>query len=88
MIKITANILFECNLLHHYFLNKGERNILSMNATEQLKQLSNYHWENIFDIKPTKNCLQQLRGHQMQLVYTPIGFLTTIKTVADDQNCH
>lgn len=83
MIKITADILFECKLLHHYFLNKGATNILSLPPDEQLKQFSKYNWRVFFDVVPTKDCLRQLKGHQMQLVYTPTGFLTTIKTESD-----
>jgi len=85
MIKIAANILFECNLLHHYFLNKGATNIVSMSSDDQLKQLSNYDWRAFFEVLPTKDCLQQLKGHRMQLVYTPTGFLATIKTEAESK---
>jgi hypothetical protein len=83
-IRISANILFELNVLHHYFLNKGLQNFESMNNEEKLKQLNQYHVLNFMEIVPTPDCLLQIKNYKQKYVPTPSGFI--IAAIADPEN--
>lgn len=83
-IRITANILFEFHLLHHYFLNKGLQNFENMSDEEQLRQLSRYQVLNFMEIIPTPESLQQIKNYKWKYISTPTGFL--IASNADPEN--
>ena len=85
-IRISANILFELNILHHYFLNKGAQNFETMTAEEQLKQLNDYHILNFLELVPTANCLQQIKNYKLKLVPTPTGFIIAAKADPENEN--
>lgn len=83
-IRISADILFELNILHHYFLNKGSQNYEDMSAEEKLKQLNQYHILNFLELIPTPDCLQQIKNYKLKYVPTPTGLIIAAK--ADPEN--
>jgi hypothetical protein len=85
-ITISANILFELNILHHYFLNKGTQNFEDMSAEEKLKQLNNYHVLNFMEIVPTPDCRRQIKNYKLKYVPTPTGFIIAAHADSEDEN--
>ncbi len=85
-IRISANILFELNFFHHYFLNKGPQNYENMSAEEKLKQLNEYHVLNFLEIIPTPDCLLQIKNYKLKTVPTPTGLIIAAIADSEDEN--
>jgi acyl-CoA-binding protein len=81
--QIKHSILFELNIWHHYFLNKGGVSFVDprkMTDEERIRLLSRYNVHRFFEIKPTSSCKETLKNHQLILKNTPTGILVGTKT--------
>jgi len=76
--------LFGVEILHLYFLNKGESDFNSMTETEQNKQLEFYDFQNFMRIQPTLETIRKMNGHQMVFNNRSSGFAVWIKVEEND----
>jgi hypothetical protein len=76
--------LFKADILHHYFLNKGETEFSSMNDDEKAKQLDIYNIHNCLSIFPTSESHQQINGHNLVFKNVNTGF--TVWTKVDESD--
>ncbi len=88
---ISHRILFELNVWHHFFLNKGKRQDgewevrfeAITDPAERLKVLSRYDVHRFMEIQPTPSCLQALKAHQLTLKKTNTGLIVGVKEDED-----
>lgn len=80
----TFKILFEINILHHFFLNKGLRHFEGMKDDDKLRQLANYDVHNFLHIKPTLSCQSKLSGYKLLFKKTFTGFIIGTPTENGD----
>ena len=73
--------LFKTEILHHYFLNKGETAFASMNDDEKAKQLDIYNINKCLSVFPTNETQHKINGHN--LVFKKINTGFTVWTKAD-----
>lgn len=78
--------LFEVNILHHFFLNKGEQEWDKMSQDDKDKMLSNYDIREIFDITPTPESTKSLSAHNCIFKKTTSGIFVGIKAKPDQVN--
>ncbi len=78
--------LFEVNILHHFFLNKGEQEWDKMNQEDKHRMESNYDIREIFDITPTQESTKVLSSHSCIFKRTSTGILVGIKAKSDELN--
>jgi hypothetical protein len=78
--------LFEVNILHHFFLNKGEQEWDKMSQEEKDKMLSNYDIREVFDIVPTQESTNALNAHHCIFKKTAKGVLVGVKAKPDQLN--
>ena len=76
--------LFGVEILHLYFLNKGESDFNSMDAAEQEKQLEFYDYQNFMRVQPTVETAQKMNGHQMVFNNHNSGFSVWVKVEEND----
>lgn len=75
--------LFKINLLHHYFLNKGEEAYDAMDQKDKEKADLLYDAREILEIIPTDDCQDLLDAHQCLFKATKTGVLVGIKAARD-----
>jgi len=78
--------LFEVNIRHHFFLNKGEQEWDKMSQEDKDRMESNYDIREIFDITPTQESTKALSSHSCIFKKTSTGILVGIKAEADKAN--
>lgn len=61
-INIKYKSLFSIDVLHHYFLDKGERNYESLNSDYKLKQLAFYNVNDFIELTPTPSCTKLIKA--------------------------
>ena len=76
--------LLKADILHNYFLNKGEAEFSSMSDDEKAKQLDIYNIHSCFSIFPVSESQQQIKGHGLVLKKTNTGFTIWTKVDAVD----
>lgn len=74
-INIKYKILFSIDVLHHYFLDKGEDHFESLNAKQKIKQLAFYDIRNFLEISPTLSCLKLIKDHKLIFKPTSTGII-------------
>ena len=72
---ITYKPLFEVNILHKYYLNKGLEDFFSMDDSNKEKQLTDFSLSTLFSIIPTKGTKRKLEGHNLVFKTTNNGFV-------------
>lgn len=82
--------LFKVDILHQYFLNKGEnkkeKEFSSMNDDEKVRQLDIYNIHSCFSIFPVRKSQQQIDGHNLVFKKVNTGFTVWTKIdVIDDR---
>ena len=87
-IPVTYSILFEVNVLHHYFLNRGLKNFALMTADEQAEVMLKYDIRDALEIVPTAECRKNLDRHQCILRRTATGILAGLKAQLQSQPPH
>jgi hypothetical protein len=78
--------LFEINILHHFFLNKGEQEWDKMSQEDKDKMEYNYDIREIFDISPTPESIKSLSSHSCIFKKTATGILVGVKAKPDQLN--
>jgi hypothetical protein len=76
--------LFEVKILHHYFLDIGEKSWDTMTPEERDKMQLTYNVHDFFDIIPTIECKKALTSQSCIFKCTPEGFLVGVKAEPDD----
>ena len=71
--------LFKVEILHHYFLNKGDVEYSSMSDDEKAKQLVDYDVHSVFSIRPCFKTVQQINGHNLGFKKVNDGFVVWSK---------
>ena len=87
-ISVTYSILFEVNVLHHYFLNRGVKNFALMTADEQAEVMLQYDIRDVLEIVPTAECRKNLDRHQCIFKKTATGIIVGQKAQLESQNPH
>lgn len=82
--SITYKPLFQVNILHEYYLNKGLAEYASMSETDKSKQLVNYNFSNFFSVLPSSKSVQKLKGHNMVFKTSNTGLMVWTKVSADN----
>ena len=85
-ITISYNILFEVKILHHFFLNNGEKVFDRMTADEKADMMLKYDAREIFDIYPSEECTKFLKSHHCIFRTTSQGILVGIRAESDGQS--
>lgn len=78
--------LFEVNILHHFFLNKGEQEWDKMSQEDKDRMESKSDIREIFDITPTQESTKALSSHSCIFKKTATGILVGIKAKPDELN--
>ncbi|MBW8333746.1 MAG: hypothetical protein K0M40_17110 [Prolixibacteraceae bacterium] len=78
--------LFEVNILHHFFLNKGEQEWDKMSQEDKDRMESKYDIREIFDITPTQESTKALSSHNCIFKKTATGILVGVKAKPDELN--
>jgi hypothetical protein len=78
--------LFEVNILHHFFLNKGEQEWDKMSQEDKIKMEANYDIREIFEITPTQESTKALSSYSCIFKKTSSGILVGIKAKPDQFN--
>lgn len=78
--------LFEVNILHHFFLNKGEQEWDKMSQEDKDRMESKFDIREIFDITPTQESTKALSSHSCIFKRTATGILVGIKAKPDELN--
>ena len=76
--------LFEVNILHHFFLNKGEQEWDKMSQEDKDRMESNSDIREIFDITPTQESTKALSSHSCIFKKTSTGILVGVKAKPDE----
>jgi len=79
-ITTTYAILFEVQLLHHYFLNSGTKHFSAMTAGEQAEMMLKYDVREVLDIVPTSECRKALERHRCIFKRTARGLIVGLKS--------
>ncbi len=82
-ISITYNILFEVRILHHFFLNKGEKGYDTMSLAEKASMMLGYDAREISEIVPTEECSKILRAHNCIFKFTSTGIIVGLRAESD-----
>ncbi|WP_346857584.1 hypothetical protein [uncultured Draconibacterium sp.] len=83
----TYKPLFQVNIFHLYYLNKGTQEYLSMSEAEKEKQLICYDISNFFTVLPSTKSRQTIMGHQLVFKLTNSGFIVWTK-ISESNNSH
>ncbi|MBN2709975.1 MAG: hypothetical protein JXR46_13115, partial [Calditrichaceae bacterium] len=83
--SIKYKPLFTVNILHQYFLNKGNDDFFTMTEEEKNKQLADYDVSNFMRITPTAESYQVLKNHRMVFKVVNTGFVVWVE-VSEDQD--
>ena len=75
----TYKPLFQVNILHKYYLNKGIIDYFSMNDADKEQQLASYELSRLFTIVPSAKTNQKMLGHKLLCNNTNSGFLVWAK---------
>lgn len=78
--------LFEVNIMHHFFLNKGEQEWDKMSQEDKDRMESKSDIREIFDITPTQESTKALSSHNCIFKKTSTGILVGIKAKPDELN--
>ena len=78
--------LFEVNILHHFFLNKGEQAYDTMNQEDKDNIEAKYDVRDIFDITPTLDSTKALISHSCIFKRTSKGILVGIMAKPNQLN--
>jgi hypothetical protein len=84
--SILYKNLFEVRILHHYFLDSGEKSWNTMNPKERDKMELHYDIRDFLEITPTPECLKALIANKCVCKITSGGILVGIKAGHDDDN--
>jgi len=76
--------LFQVNILHLYFLNKGETDFHTMSETDKEKQLDFYNYQNFMRVQPTLETIKLMNGHHMVFNSHNKGFSVWVKVEEND----
>ena len=76
---ITYQILFEVKVLHHYFLNRGERAFDKMTVEEKANAMMFFDAREIFDIVPTGECSRILDAYRCIFKKTSQGIIVGLR---------
>lgn len=82
--SIQYKEFFRVEILHLYFLSKGETVYHSMSEAEQNKQLEFYDYQNFMRIQPTLETIRKMNGQQMVFNNHTSGFGVWIKVEEND----
>lgn len=82
----TFKTLFKVNVLHQYFLNKGNSNYFSMSESDQLKQFNAYNINRVFQIIPHYETIEKMRGYNLIFKMVNDGFVVMAKVSEIDTN--
>ena len=85
-VTISYNILFEVNILHHYFLNRGQKNFAVMNEKEQAKVLLKYDVQDFLEISPSAKCQRLLERCRCLFKKTSTGIIVGTQAVSKKGN--
>lgn len=84
--SIQYKQLFEVDLLHLFFLNKGNNQFFLMTADDQKAQLASYNVTSFIQIKPTNLTKQKIDGCKLVFKTTATGFSIWTKVSESDQH--
>ncbi len=77
--SIKYKPLFSVDILHKYYLNKGNDDFFTMDQDEKNKQLTGYDVSNFMRITPTAESYQVLMNHRMVFKVVNTGFVVWIQ---------
>jgi hypothetical protein len=81
---IVYKNLFDIQLLHHYFLDKGEEIYDALSEDEKDSIEEKYDIREILEVVPTSDCRKVLTDHECVFKNTSTGILVGIKAKPDE----
>jgi hypothetical protein len=75
--------LFEVQVLHNYFLNKGTQLFAAMNQADKQKQLALYNLLQFMRVEPARETMTKLNGYGLVFKTDAIGFRVWCKVEND-----
>lgn len=77
--KIIYKVLFEVQILHEYFLNRGASVFGSLPQAQKQEMLNNYNIKEYLDIVPTSVTRGQMENYHLKLIKQEHGFFVGIE---------
>ena len=82
--SIQYKPLFKVDVLHLFFLNNGLKTFFSMNASDAAKQLDGYDLNSFFNLTPTLETQNKLKGYNLVFRNLNTGFAVWTKVRNDN----
>jgi hypothetical protein len=82
--SIQYKPLFKVDILHLFFLNNGLKTLFSMNAADAANQLDGYDLNSFFNITPTLETQEKLKGYNLAFRSINTGFTVWSKVSNED----
>jgi hypothetical protein len=86
VFSVKYKALFNVDILHNYFLNKGVEGFDLMSEVDKNIQLNSFDVNTLFSILPTRKTQRQLRGHNLIFKSLNTGFTVWSKVSGTDDN--
>jgi len=77
--------LFRVQILHHFFLDKGNQSFDSMSSDDRQKQLKAYNFREFLNVVPTLETKQKLDGHRAVFNRQKNGFSVWVEVEENDE---
>lgn len=84
--SIKYRPLFQVNILHQFFLNKGTENYFALSEAEKEKRLISYNISNLLTILPSTKSHQKLAGQNMIFKVSNYGFTIMVKVSESNES--
>lgn len=84
--SIQYKPLFQVNILHNYFLNKGVEEFFTMKESDKNKQLDVYDINTSFSVVPSGKTARKISGHNLVFKTTNTGFTVWSKVTGNNNN--
>jgi hypothetical protein len=84
--SIQYKPLFQVNILHKYFLNKGVDEFSAMKESDKNRQLEEYDINTFFSVEPTNNTDRKISGHNLVFKTNNTGFTVWSNVVGNNKN--
>lgn len=82
----TYKPLFSVNILHKYYLNKGNIDYFSMDDADKEKQLADYELSDLFSIAPSAITIRKILGHKLHLILSGCRLMVWVNVSESDKS--
>lgn len=84
-LTVSYKTLFGVNLIHLYYLSKGDNSFLEMGTDDQVKQFNLFEINNFISVTPTQNSIKILADYQLIFKPNNTGFNIISRVLSTDK---